>query len=217
MNPPPADTRRSRGRRLATAIGVLVAVAGGLYLSREWLFLRASHVLDVSEPPRRSDAVFVLGGGVNERPFVAAALYRAGLVGRVIHAGIDATVDSPDAEDGVRPPEHEITRRVLFARGVPADKIEKLPDSCRSTVDETHALAKYLAANPGVTVAVITHGFHTRRARALFRRALSEDANRIYFVAAPTDGFTADDWWRSEEGVETYATEYLKLALTGGW
>jgi uncharacterized SAM-binding protein YcdF (DUF218 family) len=212
------DSRpRSRLRRLARTVGVVAVLAGGLYLSGGWLLLRAARALDVSEKPRPADAAFVLGGAVNDRPFAAAALYRAGLVGRVLHAGISATVDDNDAEDGVRPPEQEITRRVLLARGVPADWVEKLPDDCQNTVDETHALARYLDAHPGTTVAVVTHGFHTRRARVLFRRALGANADRVYFVAAPSDKFTAEDWWRSEEGVETYATEYLKLALTGGW
>ena len=34
-------------------------------------------------------------------------------------------------------------------------------------------------------------------------------------VAAPTDGFTADNWWRSEGGFTCYATEYFKLLYYG--
>jgi hypothetical protein len=37
----------------------------------------------------------------------------------------------------------------------------------------------------------------------------------VHFVAAPTDGFDADNWWRSEAGFTCYATEYVKLAYQG--
>jgi hypothetical protein len=31
-------------------------------------------------------------------------------------------------------------------------------------------------------------------------------------VSAPTDRYSADDWWRVREGIQSYANEYAKLA-----
>jgi uncharacterized SAM-binding protein YcdF (DUF218 family) len=207
----------TRRRRLAARIGLTLAVLGGLYLSRAGLFRAAAAALDVSEPPRPATAAYVLGGGSDDRPCVAAALYRAGLVGRVIQPGVGLSVDDPAAEDDVRPPETVVTRRVLLARGVPAEAVVTLPGEVRSTADEAKALAEYLAGRPGETVAVVTTAFHTRRARVLFRRALGAEAGRVFFVAAPSGRYTAADWWQSEDGFVAYSTEYLKLALAGGW
>ena len=35
----------------------------------------------------------------------------------------------------------------------------------------------------------------------------------LHFVGGPTDGYDASNWWRSEEGSQRYANEYLKLAF----
>jgi uncharacterized SAM-binding protein YcdF (DUF218 family) len=198
--------RRPRLRRLAVAL--LVAFLLGAYLARGWLLPPVAYFLDVSEPPRPVDAVLVLGGGADDRPFVAAALVRAGLARRVLVSSVQL---SPENEDGLVPPEHEVTRRALLARGVPAEDIVLLPGACGSTQDEARALAHFLDAEPDTRVAVVTHGLHTRRARRLFRRVLGGRSGQVMFVAAPCDRFSADDWWRSEDGFSAYATEYLKL------
>src|SRR5262249_23505078 len=101
----------------------------------------------------------------------------------------------------------------LLGRGVPPGRVVALPGECDSTLDEAHALARFLDAEPETTVAVVTHGYHTRRARSLFRRVLGGRGARVRFVAAPTDHFSADDWWCSEEGFAAYLTEYAKLLL----
>jgi uncharacterized SAM-binding protein YcdF (DUF218 family) len=190
---------------------VLVAILllGG-YLARGRLLPAMGRFLDVSEPPRPVDAVLVLEGGANDRPFVAAALVRAGLAGRVL---VPTVKRSADNEDDLLPPEHELIRRVLLVRRVPPECIIPLPGECDSTLDEARALARFLDAEPETTVAVVTHGYHTRRARSLFRRVLGGRIARVHFVAAPTEDCSADDWWCSEEGFTAYTAEYFKLVM----
>lgn len=197
-------------RRWARRLACLVAFLMALYLAGPWLLPPLAWFLDVSEAPRRCDYVFVLGGGAETRPFVAAALVRAGLA----HSALVPTVKlSPEVLDGLWPAEHEITRRVLIARGAPAANIRLLPGECASTLDEAHALAAVLKAEPEGTVAVVTHAYHTRRARMLFRRVLGPDLVRVSFVAAPVDEVDPGRWWRSEIGFVLYVNEYLKLVL----
>ncbi len=200
--PPAVKPRRRR-------FGVLVVVLllALLVALHPWWLPPAGAFLDISTPPRPVDDVLVLGGGASTRPFVAAELYKAGLVHRVLVPTVKA---APDGEDGLVPSDHELMRRVLLARGVPAAVIVLLPGEVDSTADEARSLKRYLAENPGRTVAVVTNNFHTRRARRIFRSELDGAAD-LPFFAAPTDGFDANDWWRSEAGCTTYADEYLKL------
>jgi uncharacterized SAM-binding protein YcdF (DUF218 family) len=201
--------KASSRRRRALAALLLALLLGG-YLGRGALLPAVACFLDVADSPHPVDAVLVLGGGAPDRPFVAAALYRAGLAGRVLVPTVRVSLDG---DDGLYPPEHELVRRALRARGVPDDCILLLPGECTSTRDEAQALSRFLDTQPGARVAVVTHGYHTRRARLLFRRALGERMNQVHFVAAPTDRCRADDWWGSEEGWATYLTEYTKVLI----
>jgi uncharacterized SAM-binding protein YcdF (DUF218 family) len=173
----------------------------------------------VSEPPRAVDAALVLGGGADTRRFAAAALVRAGLARRVL---VTTVRPSPATQDGLTPPEHEVIRRALRAEGVPAEAVVALPGEVAGTGDEARALGRFLDAEPGATVAVVTNGFHTRRARMLFRHELGGRIARAHFVAAPGGDFDPLTWWRSEGGFTRYATEYFKLLCYGlredrGW
>ena len=77
-----------RGRRfvgwLVAAIVLLSALVAGVWLERETLLQKAADLWIVSNPVTRSDVVVVLGGGVDMRPFVAAELYKQGLVTKVL-------------------------------------------------------------------------------------------------------------------------------------
>jgi uncharacterized SAM-binding protein YcdF (DUF218 family) len=206
---PPAPPRR-RGRRWLWRLGVLAVLLGLVYFLHPLLLPWAARWLDVSETPQPVDEVLVLGGEANIRPFVAAALYNAGLTKRVL---VPAVKQSPSARDAGRLPEQELIRRVLVKRGVPDEAIVLLPDVVDSTADEAAALRHYLEDKPERTVAVVTTCYHTRRVRWIFRKQLGARAEQLHFVAGPTDGYDASNWWRSEEGCQRYVNEYLKLAF----
>jgi uncharacterized SAM-binding protein YcdF (DUF218 family) len=196
--------RRARGLFL-TGLAVLLLA---LFVCRGQALSGAGRFLDVSNPPARSDYVMVLGGGSDVRPFVAAAVYRAGLATTVL---VPRVATSPWSAAEGHPPEGEIIRKVLRARGVPQEVILTLEGECVNTQDEAAALARFLANRPGRTVSVVTSAYHTRRARAIFRAAVGEGAGRLSFVGAPTDGYDADTWWLSEDGFTAYLREYGKL------
>ena len=195
-----------RGRRLGKGI-IWVAVLFSLYATRGWTLPAWGHAIDVSEPPRPADYAMVLTGGEYTRPFVAAGMYKYGHVGGILIARMRLT---PDATDGILPPESELIRSTLILRGVPEEKVTILPGEINSTADEAQALASFLEGHPDATVAIVTNDFHTRRARRVFRKALGTRAGQIYMFAAPTDGFSAEDWWQSERGFMTYLGETVK-------
>lgn len=206
-SPPPAPPRPRRWRRRLVRLALLAGLLVVLYATRGRTLPAWGRWLDVGEPPRDADYALVLGGGSDARPFVAAGLYKAGRVRGVL---VPRVRPSPDELDGVVEPEAEVTRRALLARGVPADRVTVLEGEADSTFDEARALARFLDGRPDATVAVVTHDFHTRRARAVFRSVLGDRAGRLHFVSTPSDGYSAADWWTTEDGFTTYLTETIK-------
>ncbi len=199
---------RGRGRRWLLRLALAVALGVALYAAAPWYLPAVARALDVSEPPARVDYVVVLGGGLETRPFVAAALVKAGLAKTVLLPNVKL---SPEAEDGLAPPEHEVTIDILVRRGVDPDAITVLKPEVNSTADEARALADFLADKPNASVAIVTNASHTRRARWIYRKALGPKAAQVRFVAAPVDGFDETNWWRHEAGVHCYLMEYVKL------
>ncbi|MGA2616487.1 MAG: YdcF family protein [Thermoguttaceae bacterium] len=200
----------SRGRRRLYGLLVVCSVLAGLYVARDRVLPVAARWLDVGEVPRRSDYAVVLGGGANSRPFVAAALVRLGLTRKVL---VTRVARSPSTEDGILLPDHELSRRVLLHRGVPAENIEFLGTDNSTTFDEAQALSTLLEAAPDTSFAVVTHGYHTRRARWILSRVLGARISQVSFVSVPTDGFRADNWWCTEDGFATIVGENLKLCF----
>ena len=188
---------------------VLALLGGVLYATRAQVLPLAAHFLDVGEPPQPVDYVLVLNGDPETRPFVAAALVKAGLARQVL---VTTAMSLPETEDGTRPHEQEITHRILRLRGVPEEGITVLPGEISSTFDEARVLAAFLRDRPDSTVAVVTNGFHTRRARWIFRRQLPENGDRLHFISAPRDGVDESTWWQTENGVGVYLGEYSKCA-----
>ena len=203
--------RRRWRRRFFVGLCALIVV----YASHPTLLAWAGHWLNVGERlDVPVDCVYVLGGESSTRPFMAAAIYRAGYTRMVlIPEGQPSATDADRRVLG----EHEIQREVLLRRGVPVDAIQQLPGPVNSTRDEARALEKFMATNPTSSVAVVTSDFHTRRTRLIFRRLLRDHRDRLHFVATPTDGFGPDSWWYFKDGLIWYVGEYAKLSRDFFW
>jgi uncharacterized SAM-binding protein YcdF (DUF218 family) len=164
--------------------------------------------LDVGEEPCPVDAVVVLSGEPNTRPFVAAALVRVGLADRAIipqaRRGVEVIEERAFADDYV-------VRKVLLARGVSQEKIVLLEGANLSTFDDARAVAKWLAGEHATSLAVVTNDFHTRRARWVFERVLAGSPVRLVMISAPSDDFRPQRWWHVASGLNAYTSEYVKL------
>jgi uncharacterized SAM-binding protein YcdF (DUF218 family) len=140
---------------------------------------------------------------------VAAALVERGYAQGAI---VPQTASSPEMEDGLVPPTFEIIRRVLTKRGLTDSQIQRLDSASSSTWEDAEALARFLKSQPQARVLAVTHHYHTRRARWVFRQVLGSEAARLTFVSAPTDEFDATNWWRTKAGFQAIVTEYFKFA-----
>ncbi len=205
---PPKPVKRRAVFLLILLVLVLPSLLGGWSLRRHWL-PAAARWLDVGGPPHRVDAVFVLPGDEQVRPFVAAALVKAGFADRAL---FPKNAPLPEPVRAGRPTTDEVIRRVLQRRGLGRQQIVLLEGDTTTTAQDLEALNRYLLDRPGARVAVVTSHYHTRRTRLLVAALLGEQAARVSLVSAPTDGFSADDWWLHDTGFFAIASEYLKLA-----
>ena len=87
-----------------------------MWLERTALLQSAADFWVVSDPITPADAVVVLGGGADVRPFVAADLYAKGLVHKVLLSQVE---ESPSAKIGVVLNHDELNLRILRKLGVP--------------------------------------------------------------------------------------------------
>lgn len=191
-------------RRLAAVLLVGLVL---LYVLRGNLLAALGEWLDVSEPPSAADYVLVLGGDKQTRPFAAIGLYRKGLARQVLLPRVALT---PDAEDGLVPPEQEIAQRVLRRGGVPWDAVILLPGEVHSTYEEACSLARFLEGRPNCSVTVLTSTYHTRRTRWIFRRVVGV-GHELHFTGVEPDGYTAANWWQHEDGFLAYGGECCKF------
>jgi uncharacterized SAM-binding protein YcdF (DUF218 family) len=200
----------TRRRCKQVVVAILLAAALGGIAERRALLAAAGRWLNVSAPLAEPvDFVMVLGGGATTRPFVAAAMVRAGLADKVL---IPQVAESDEVHDRVVLAEHDLIRQALVRSGVERRAIIVLEGSVGSTETEAKSLSAFLAEHPGSSVAIVTSDFHTRRARLLFSRACHTHAKSLCVVGAPTDDYAGSNWWQFESGFQAYVSEYLKLA-----
>ena len=165
-----------------------------------------------ADPPMKADAIVVLAGPYT-RAMHAADLYRAGHAPKVVLSeAVREKIWSQLEELGIRlPPVPEIYRRVLQAKGVPADRIEPLGRPALSTADEAQAIAARFG-RPGGSVIVVTSPSHVMRARLIIERALEGRGVRLMVCATPYENFP-DEWWRSQDAAREVLLEWVKVAF----
>ncbi len=204
----PNKSRLLRNILITGAILLLLVVLA--YTFRTSILTGVADLLVVNDRIQPADAIFLLNGDYNTRPFYASDLYKQGLAPAII---IARSENLPAAELGLVPNDTDIAVGVMEKLGVPADKIVVLqvPGGVTSTFDEALMLRRYIEANDIHSVILVTSAFHTRRAKWIFDRELSGLPLTLEMAAAPHYGFDATNWWRSESGLITLNNEYVKL------
>lgn len=197
-------------RLVAIVLGLMLIASIGLgYNAARWL--RSADV------PAQASAIIVLAGRY-ERSMHAADLYRAGHAPRVVLSeAVREKIWSQLEELGIRLPSvPEVHRRVLQAKGVPAERIEPLGRPALSTADEALAIAERFG-QPGASVIVVTSPSHVMRARLIVERALEGRGVKLMVCATPYEAFP-DEWWRSQDAAREVLLEWVKIGffMAGG-
>jgi uncharacterized SAM-binding protein YcdF (DUF218 family) len=194
--------------RLATAIFLLALLVGGVWLERGPLLRGAADLWIVSDPVTKSDVVVVLGGGLETRPFVAAELYKKGLVTKVLVS----QVPEPRSTTILGIPGHsELNRMLLMKLGVPETDIEMFGQGNRNTMDEALALRDWAEQRHVSQIVVPTEIFAARRVRWILYREFAQSSVRLEISSFDAPGsYTRAEWWKTEAGLITFQNEVLK-------
>jgi uncharacterized SAM-binding protein YcdF (DUF218 family) len=185
---------------------VVMALGISAWLGREPLLRWTADVWIVSDPIGPADAVAVFGGGLEDRPFAAAAFYREGLVKKVLVSNVHV---GPAEKLGVTPSQTAAIREVLVKLGVPASDIEAFGDDLGNTHQEVLALRAWADRNGARSIIVPTEIFSARRVRWMLHHAFG-DAIAIRVPALDPGEYREDDWWKHDAGLITFQNEILK-------
>jgi uncharacterized SAM-binding protein YcdF (DUF218 family) len=190
---------------------VLIAVAS-LALSTGWLarvqILQATaRAWVISDAIAPADAIVVLGGGLETRPFAAADLYKKGMARQIL---ISAVKPSPAEKLDIVPSHVEQNRAVLLKLAVPPEAIVSFGTDVSSTYEEARALAEWAKTNGIKSIVVPTEIFSSRRVRWILNKELSPLGARAEVQALQPLDYDIDDWWQHEAGVIGFQNEVIK-------
>ena len=186
----------------------MVTLGAAAWIEREALLRGATDLWIVSDPITSADAIVVLGGGVDERPFVAADLYAKGLVRKVL---LSEMKEPPSVEIGALISSTEQNRRVLLRLGIPDSAIETFGNANKNTWAEAIALKEWTDRNAVSVLIIPTEIFSARRVSWTFRREFAGTGVRIEVPSFdPPRLYTRADWWKTEDGVIEFQNEVLK-------
>jgi uncharacterized SAM-binding protein YcdF (DUF218 family) len=198
---------RSRSRKTITALSLILVAPLAIYLNRAAVLRTAADLWIVSDQEEPADAVVILGGGTETRPFAAADDYRRGLAKKVLLA--NARITRPELL-GIVPSTIALTRTALVKLGVPEGDIEIFGTELANTHDEALALREWLIRSHAGTVIIPTEIFSSRRVRWVMQRALNGTGAKVEIRALERPDYSRADWWRNERGIVDFQNEVLK-------
>jgi uncharacterized SAM-binding protein YcdF (DUF218 family) len=193
-------------RGLWALLAVVIAVGVAAWVGRQPLLRTAADLWIVSDRIAPADAVAVFGGGVDDRPFAAAAYYGQGLVKKVLVSD----VEPGRAESiGVLSSHAAANRAVLTKLGVPEADIESFGHHLANTHEEALALHDWALRTGARSIIVPTEIFSARRVRWTLHEVFG-DTVAIRVPALDPIKYHSNDWWQHEAGLIGFQNEVLK-------
>lgn len=204
-----SGTYRARRRLWPVVLVISIVFLIAAWMARGPMLRESARLWIVSDAIEPADAIAVLGGGVDLRPFVAAQLYKRGLASQILVANV-----RPNAmvRLGLLRPHADVTRELLVQLGVPDGAIVGFGKEVASTFDEARALAIWAKSSGARAVIVPTEIFSSRRQRWILDRELAPVGARVMLDVITPPDYSADDWWRHEEGLIDFQNEVIKYA-----
>lgn len=189
----------------------LAAVVFIGWLLRDTLLQSIGEFLIVRDFPAAADAIVVLSGESPERAMGAFDLYKEKLAPRIL---LTQEILPPVRMELNRrglsyPSAAELDVQLLKSLGVPEKDITLLEPRCDSTYSESLAVQSFWKNNPPQKILLVTSRFHSRRARATFRRTLGS-GTEVLSVPTPYDSFEPRSWWKRRVNIRNLLVEYQK-------
>ncbi len=175
----------------------------------------AAESLIVTVELPQADALAVLAGSATyvERVRRAAELFHAGQAPIIILTN-DGLAGGWSVAEQRNPLFVERAMAELRRAGVPAERIEVVPQPVSSTYDEAVRLREYAAARGLRSLLVVTSAYQSRRARWTFGRVF-RGSGVVLGVAVARPGEqspSAATWWLHGLGWRFVPGEYVKLS-----
>jgi DUF218 domain len=150
---------------------------------------------------------FVLGGGLDVRPFAAADYYRMGLSRKIPVSDVRL---SRSEKLGLTTAHGEANRNVLLMLGVPETAIEFFSHANRNTQEEALALRSWAERTHARSLIVPIEIFSSRRVRWAFENVFEGSGIQLQVAALDADEYGLIDWWQHEQGLIAFQNEVLK-------
>jgi hypothetical protein len=204
-----AVPRRGQGfaSRLLAAGLLLIVLVAGVWLARAPLLREVADLWIVSDPLTPADVIAVLGGGLNERPFAAADIYKTGLANGII---VSQVAQERYAKLGGIPGHTDLNRLVLLKLGVPEAAIATFGQGNESTDDEAVALREWAVEHRVSRIIIPSEIFFTRRLRWIFDREFAGSAVHLAIAAFEPSRYSRAEWWKSHLGIIDFQNEFMK-------
>ncbi|MFO7889736.1 MAG: YdcF family protein [bacterium] len=181
----------------------------------------AGTFLVVEDKPESADAIVVLMGSPGDRMLQAYDLFNAGYSEKVIMVDTYITGRDALAERGVYLKTNTgLAEEVGVALGIPEDAVIIIPGEAQSTGQEAVAVRNFIESGNDIKgIILVTSPSHTRRARAVFRRAFSELDHPVDIMVVPSrySDFNAGRWYSERQSAKRVVMEYTRLLWFWAW
>ena len=200
---------KSSARYVYWLLPVFIVLAFAVaWMARASILRGVADLWVISDALDRADAIVILGGRVDVRPFAAAALYKRGLAPQVLVSKAKA---GPIHPLQLLPSQIELTRQILSKLGVPQQAIVEFGgDGSSNTYEEARAVLDWARISGARSVIIPTDIFTSRRIQWIFRRQLAPASVRVMVQSVAPPEYSIDDWWRHESGVIEFQNEVIK-------
>lgn len=185
----------------------LIIIAALLCVFHRPILTGFTNMWGIDEPIEKSDAILVLGGGAETRPFAAAKLYHQGFAKKILVTRLSPT---PTNKLGIGIEHGDLNRQILIHEGVSEEAILMIGNDVKNTYQEALALHDWIKTSGAKRIIIPTEFMHTRRTRWLFDKILKDTGTDTIVTSLNSYDYTRDDWWQSEIGVLAVQNEVLK-------
>jgi len=186
---------------------IVLALAAG-WAARAPILHGMAKLWVVSDPLEHADAIVILGGRLDVRPFAAADLYKRGLADRVLVSNVKS---GPIDKLLPLPRQTELNRQILHKLGVPEQAIVDFGNGVANTYQEARAVFDWARISGVKSLIIPTDIFASRRDRWIFGHELAPIGVRVMGQYIDPPEYSLEDWWRHESGVIEFQNEVIKF------
>ena len=198
---PQRECPSQSGGIIFSVLSLLFAIVLGftVYLVRHPLLRLVGESWIVEDTLEPSDAIIVLSDDnfYADRATRAAQIYRQGVAPVVVASGRKLRPYAGIAE---------LMEHDLVERGVPKDKVIRVPQEAQNTREEAIALSAIARERRWRSVIVVTSNYHTRRARYIFAHVFPA-GTAIHVTSARDGDFEPERWWENRLSLKEFAGE----------